>query len=191
MSSPARLACWILLLASAPAMAADWVRVPAPGGDRHFYDRSKLSIETGQITYWRKVDFARPPRVGTADAKSAMYHERIDCRRHTVQALAWQVVSDDGSILERTADPGDDAQPVAPDTVGDRFHGVMCALVAEQEAREGGLARIRADLAACRNDLDAADLALTALRTELEVLRAREATASGSGSSADPVESPR
>ena len=80
---PVYAAAIALALASpAACLAADWVRVPAAGVDQHFYDQSKVSISGDEVTYWRKVVFARPVRVKAGTAKSALYRERMHCRDH-------------------------------------------------------------------------------------------------------------
>jgi len=75
------------------------VRVPASGVDQHFYDQSKINIAGDEVSYWRKVVFARPVRVKAGVAKSALYRERMQCRDHTLRALSWQLLADEGHRL--------------------------------------------------------------------------------------------
>lgn len=183
--------CILVMGTCPPVQAADWVRVSTPGGDRHFYDRSKLLIEGDEVTYWRRVDFASPMRAGGGTARLALYRERIDCRQHTVRALAWQILAGEGALLESASATAAEAVAVVPDTVGDRFHSVMCALLGAQKQRDGELARIRADLAACRADLEAAGVALTAARAEAEALRAAGSVSCSAPAPTDSPEPPR
>ncbi len=156
----------LLLTALAPwgqgAHAADWVRVSAPDQHQHSYDRTKLAIEGDEITYWRRVVFRAPQSVAAGNARMAMYRERIDCRNHTLRTLGYLLYAQDGSVLENVYTPEAAAEPIIPETLGDRFDMLMCVLV--DEAR-----RAREEAAA-----QAPDAAVTeALRAEIERLEGR------------------
>lgn len=167
----------LLAAAASPVtgMAADWARVEASGNDQHAYDRSMISIRGDEITYWRRVTFAKPVRVRTGMAKSAIYQERIHCRDHTVRALAWQVFADEGVTLEASDNADADAVAIVPETVGDRFGSVMCPFVEARRRRDADLARDEAQLAARRKDLEQLKLEIDQL--EASVLRLRIETA--------------
>lgn len=163
----------LLAAGASPAtgMAAEWTRVEASGADQHAYDKSMISIRGDEITYWRRVTFAKPVRVRTGMAKSAIYQERIHCRDHTVRALAWQVFADEGVTLEASNNADADAAAIVPETVGDRFGSVMCQFVEARRRRDADLARDEAQLAARRKDLEQLKLEIDQL--EASVLRLR------------------
>jgi hypothetical protein len=175
---PLCAAAIILMLASpASGLAADWVRVPAAGNDQHFYDRSKVNVSGDEVTYWRKVVFARPVRVKAGNAKSALYRERMHCRDHTLRALSWQLLADEGAVIESSTAPEGEAASIVPETVGDRFQSVMCGFVEARRQRETDIARDEAQLAERRKELDAIkaeverlEAALTRLRDEAQAL---------------------
>jgi Surface-adhesin protein E len=124
----AAAALWLPLA----AVAADWVKVPAPDQNQHWYDRSKLIVDGNAITYWRRVEFRAPQRTKAGTAASAMYRERIDCRAHTQRTLGYLLYAKDGAVLENVHQPDVEAEAIIPETVGDQYEKLMCALVAEQ-----------------------------------------------------------
>lgn len=147
------------------AAAADWTRVPAAGADAHFYDRTKVTIRNDEVTYWRKVVFARPARVRSGQARSAVYQESIHCRDHTLRAIAWQLYADDGAMIESATAPESEAAAIAPETIGDRFQAAMCELVDARRRRDADIARDEAQLVTKRKEFEA-------LRQEIERLEA-------------------
>jgi len=167
------LVCALLATYAMPivAVAADWARVEASGTDQHAYDRSMIAIRGDEITYWRRVTFAKPVRVRSGMAKSAIYQERIHCRDHTVRALAWQVFAEEGVTLESSNNADADAVAIVPETVGDRFGSVMCQFVEARRRRDADLARDEAQLAARRKELEQLKLEIDQL--EASVLRLR------------------
>jgi len=169
---PVYAAAIALALASpAACLAADWVRVPAAGVDQHFYDQSKVSISGDEVTYWRKVVFARPVRVKAGTAKSALYRERMHCRDHTLRALSWQLLADEGTVIESSTVPEADAASIVPETVGDRFQSVMCGFAEARNRREADIARDESQLAARRKELDALKAEVERLEASLTRLR--------------------
>ena len=109
------------------AAAADWVRLKsAPGPDRNFYDASRLVVEADAITYWRKVEFARPPAFGAATVARGLLRERIDCRSHTLSLLNYLYYAPDGRLAVSHGEEGPRAEPVIPDTLGDHLEQVLC-----------------------------------------------------------------
>jgi hypothetical protein len=178
-----------LLAGSCPiaASAAEWARVQASGTDQHAYDRSMIAIRGDEITYWRRVTFAKPVRVRAGMAKSAIYQERIHCRDHTVRALAWQVFADEGVALESSTAADAEAAAIVPETVGDRFGSVMCPLVESRRRRDADLARDEAQLVAKRRDLEQLKLEIdqleaSVLRLRIETAQSQPAPASASAS---------
>lgn len=153
------------------ATAADWQRVPSVGNDQHFYDRSKVSIVGDEVTYWRKVVFAKPVRVKAGTAKLALYRERMHCRDHTLRALSWQLLADEGVTIETSSAPEAEATPVVPETVGDRFQSVMCAFVESTKQRDADIARDEAQLTARRKELEALKAEVERLEAALGKLR--------------------
>lgn len=171
------------------ATAADWLRVPAGGADQHFYDRAKVSISGDEVTYWRKVVFERPVRARGGTVRVAIYRERVSCRDHTLRALAWQLLAEEGALLEGSTQPEAEAAPVVPETVGDRFLEVMCALAEAKRRREADLARDEAQLAAKKRELDA--LKAEVDRLEVLVAKLREEAASTARPAEAPEAAPR
>lgn len=165
------IAILLALVSPAEVLAADWVRVPSVGNDQHFYDRSKVGVSGDEVTYWRKVVFARPVRVKAGTAKSALYRERLQCREHTLRALSWQLLADEGAVIESSTAPDADAASIVPETVGDRFHSVMCGFAETRKQREADIARDEAQLVARRKELDALKAEVERLETTLVKLR--------------------
>jgi hypothetical protein len=126
--SVGRTAASVALCVPLAALAAEWVKVPAPDLNQHWYDRSKLAVENENITYWRRVDFRVPQRSKAGMATSGMYRERIDCRAHTYRTLGYLLYAKNGSVIENVHAPDAEPEPIIPETVGDRFEHVMCAL---------------------------------------------------------------
>ncbi len=181
---PMRMSAWGLVHAIAiplalanptAVLAADWVRVPSVGNDQHFYDRSKVGVSGDEVTYWRKVVFARPVRVKAGTAKSALYRERLQCRDHTLRALSWQLLADEGAVIESSTAPDTEPASIVPETVGDRFHSVMCGFAETRKQREADIARDEAQLVARRKELDA--LKAEVERLEATLVKLREDTA--------------
>jgi hypothetical protein len=179
-----------LFLAAALALplaahAADWVRVDASDQHQHFYDRSKLVIEQDTISYWRRVVFRAPQPARSGSARMAMYRESIDCVRHTYRSLGYLLYGQDGGVLDNVYTPDAPAEPIIPETVGDRFETLMCVFVDQARLsqasvqaelpREAGAAQIRSQI--------------ERLEAELETLRSRLRDAAGSDGDA-PVAVP-
>ena len=93
-------------LCTAPAHAADWVKVSAPDQNQHFYDRTKLFVDADAITYWRRVVFHTPQAIKGGTARMALYRERIDCRSHTHRTLGYLLYAQDGNVVENVYDAG-------------------------------------------------------------------------------------
>ncbi|MEO8040575.1 MAG: surface-adhesin E family protein [Betaproteobacteria bacterium] len=160
------------LWTSAVCGAADWQRVPAAGDDQHFYDRSNVTISGDEVTYWRKVMFAKPVRVKAGLARSAFYRERVHCRDHTLRTLSWQLFADEGAVIEASAAPDAEAAPIVPETVGDRFQELVCGLADARRKRDADIAGQETLLAARRKDLDALKAEIEHIEAKLAVLRA-------------------
>lgn len=180
----------LALAAPLVASAADWQRVPSVGNDQHFYDRSKVTIAGDEVTYWRKVVFAKPVRVKAGTAKIALYRERMHCRDHTLRALSWQLLADEGAAIEASTAPDPEATPVVPETVGDRFQSVMCPLVDSARQKDADIARDEAQLAARRRELEALKAEVERLEATLGKLRS-EATSMLPKPETSPETAPR
>ncbi|MCL6556482.1 MAG: hypothetical protein K6T56_09005 [Burkholderiales bacterium] len=126
----------LLLLLAGPAPAADWVRLPLAGEDQYFYDRSKLVIEGEEVTYWKKVVFARPQPVKGRPVAWALMRERIHCGQHTLRLISYLYYAADGTTLEYVPEAEKEGTPIIPDTVGDAFERHLCTLV-KARRREG------------------------------------------------------
>lgn len=120
------------LLFAGNTLAADWVRIEIPyTEDVYFYDRSKLVVNGNEVTYWKKVQFIPARNVKTFVASSALMRERINCREHTLRLLSFLYHDAQGAQLEYVADADKAEAPIIPDTVGDQFEQVLCALARE------------------------------------------------------------
>lgn len=172
------------------ASGADWQRVPSVGNDQHFYDRSKVTIVGDEVTYWRKVVFAKSVRVKAGTAKIALYRERMHCRDHTLRALSWQLLADEGAVIEASTAPEPEATPIVPETVGDRFQAVMCVLVDSARQRDADIARDEAQLTARRKELEALKSEVERLEATLGKLRS-EATSMLPKPDASPESPPK
>jgi hypothetical protein len=122
------VAACALALVAAVAGAADWARVDTPDAHQHYYDRSKVVVDGDQVTYWRRVVFRTPQATKAGAARSAMYRERIDCRAHTHRMLGYLLYGADGAVIENAYTPDAAPEPVVPETVGDHYEKLMCAL---------------------------------------------------------------
>jgi hypothetical protein len=120
------------MLMTVSAFGADWVAVSTGDGNQHFYDRSKVFVSGEEVTYWRRVLFATAHPVKGGFARSAMYRERINCKQHRVTTFGYLLYSADGTPLENVYTPDAEASAIVPETVGDRFERIMCAMVASQ-----------------------------------------------------------
>jgi hypothetical protein len=122
---------WLSTLVPA-ALAADWVRVEIPRTtDEYFFDRSKLVVNGNDVTYWKKVQFKPPRAVKKFLAVSTLMRERIDCREHTLRLLSFVYHDAQGAVIDYVADAEKEGAPIIPDTVGDKFEQVLCALARE------------------------------------------------------------
>ncbi|MBM3393362.1 MAG: hypothetical protein FJY37_01695 [Betaproteobacteria bacterium] len=119
----------LALCASGWVGAAEWAAVPTGDGNQHFYDRSKVFVSGDEVTYWRRVVFSTAHPVRNGFARSAMYRERVSCKQHRISTLGYLLYASDGSVLENVYTPDVDPSAVVPETVGDRFHRIMCAFV--------------------------------------------------------------
>jgi hypothetical protein len=171
----AAAALWLPLA----AVAADWVKVPAPDQNQHWYDRSKLAHEGNSITYWRRVEFRTPQRTKTGTAGSAMYRERIDCRAHTQRTLGYLLYARDGAVIESVHKPDAEAEAVIPDTVGDQYEKLMCALAAERAAgptaASPGTGSVTRSAEEIRGEIEWLEARLRILREQLELQPKTEA----------------
>jgi hypothetical protein len=169
----------------APTLAADWVRVPASGTDLHYYDRSKVSMRGDEVTYWRKVIFSRIVPTRSGPAKQAIYQEQIHCRDHTLRSLAWQLFAEEGAMLESSANPTAEVGSIVPETIGDRFHPVICGLLAAQRQRDAEVERDEALLAAKRKELEALKAEIE--RLDAQILRMRTGDTTGAPKTVPPA----
>lgn len=144
---------------------AGWARVKSPGADELWYDREKLVLSGGDVTYWRRVDFALPQQFRTFLVASALFREQINCDDHTIRVHAQVFRSADGAIVEQVNNPIAEPVPIIPDTVGDALWRSVCPLVASHRVAEDRLRTMQERLDNRRRELDR-------LRVEVEDLEA-------------------
>ena len=160
----------LVALVPLAALAAEWVKVPTPDAHQHWYDRSKLVFEGETVTYWRRVAFRSPQRSKGGLATSAMYRERIDCRTHTSRTLGYLLYARDGSVIENVRTPDAEPEPVTPDTLGDQYEKVMCALLARypREPLAPAASAIPPSTQELRDEIEWLEARLRILRAQLE-----------------------
>lgn len=112
------------------AFSADWAAVPTGDGNQHYYDRSKVFVSGDEVVYWRRVVFSTAHPVKGGFARSAMYRERIQCKQYRITTYGYLLYSSDGSVLENVYTPEAEASAIVPETVGERFQRIMCAMLA-------------------------------------------------------------
>lgn len=123
----------LLLLAAPCAFAADWVRLVIPNTeDQFFYDRSKLVVQSNEVTYWKKVLFKQPQAVKGKLAHAGLMRERIDCKEHTLRLLSYLYHDAQGAVIEYMAESEKEGVPIIPETVGDWFEQALCAVAAKE-----------------------------------------------------------
>lgn len=127
----------LLLLASIPAWAADWVLLPINGNDQYFYDNSKLVFKDDEVTYWKKVQFKTPQQHKGSEVASGVLRERINCAEHSAKLISYLYYSPSGETVEYIAQDESAPVPIIPDTVGDAFDRTLCPMVwrKQEEAR--------------------------------------------------------
>lgn len=175
-----------LLSLAGTASAAEWVRVSTIDINQHWYDRSKIFVDGDLVTYWRRVTFRTPQRSKSGMASSAMYRERVDCRTHMHTTLGYLLYAKDQSVLENVHTPDATAQPIVPETVGDQFEKLMCALAPqialEQKSAAAAMPRTAGEL---RDEVDFLEARLRMLREQLELM-SKSAAPAGVRPDAEP-----
>ncbi|PWT76480.1 MAG: hypothetical protein C5B46_01105 [Proteobacteria bacterium] len=176
--SPRHALAWITCVPIAAA-AADWVKMETPDAHSHWYDQSKLVFEGDSVTYWRRVQFRSPQRSKSGLAVSAMYRERVECRAHSMRTLGYLLYGKDRNVIENTHTPEAPAEPVVPETLGDQYEKLMCALASQRppELRAppsaGAIPRSAQEI---RDEIEWLDARLRILREQLDLKLKAEAT---------------
>ncbi len=142
-----------------------WVRIKAPGADELWYDREKLVLSGGDITFWRRVNFAVPQVFKSFQVSTALFREQLNCDDHTMRVHAHVFRATDGTIVEQASHAAPEAAPVIPDTVGDALWRALCPLVAGQRAADERIKTMQERLDNRRRELDR-------MRVEVEELEA-------------------
>ena len=121
--------------------------------------------------YWRRVAFRSPQRSKAGLATSAMYRERVDCRAHTSRTLGYLLYARDGTVIENVRTPDAEPEPVTPDTLGDHYEKVMCALLAShpRERLAPAASAIPPSTQELRDEIEWLEARLRILRAELEL----------------------
>jgi len=177
----------VLLYLAAPVYAAEWVRVSTIDMHQHWYDRSKIFVDGDVVTYWRRVTFRAPQSTKTGMASSAMYRERVDCRTHLHTTLGYLLYAKDQRVLENVHTPEAAPEPIVPETVGDQFEKLMCALAPqiaiEQKAATANMPRSAAEL---RDEIEFLEARLRMLREQLDTISRTAAPAGSSRPESEP-----
>ena len=158
------LAC----LAAAPSVtsAAEWVRIhTAADQSLYYYDRSKLFLNDGEITYWKKVVFITPQPFKDKLIASALYRERIHCAEHTLKLISYLLYTPAGELFEYAPTKEGDPAPIIPDSLGDVFEKALCPLVRQKQEED----RLRSEAKAKAEAAEKAEAEEKArLKTEAE-----------------------
>jgi hypothetical protein len=162
--------------ANAPLASGDtqWTRVPAAGADELWYDREMLVYSGGEVTFWRRVNFATPQSFKGFQVRSALYREMINCEEHTMRVHAQLFRSIDGATVEHVNFSAPESVAIVPDTVGDALARVLCPAVTQRrlvdERIRGAQERLdnrRRDLERLRGEVEELEASLGRLRTEV------------------------
>jgi hypothetical protein len=144
---------------------AAWLRIAAPGKDELWYDREMLVFSGGEITFWRRVNFAIPQQFKGFQVSTALYREQINCDDHTMRVLSQVLQSADGMVVDRVNHLSPESIPIVPETVGDALRRTLCPLVAQRRMADERLRLAQERLDNRRRELDR-------LRAEVEELEA-------------------
>ena len=129
----------LMYLAAAPSVtiAADWVKIhTAADQNLYFYDSSKLFLNDGEITYWKKVVFITPQPFKDKLIASALYRERIHCAEHTLKLISYLLYTPAGELFEYAPTKEGDPAPIIPDSLGDVFEKALCPLVRQKQEED-------------------------------------------------------
>lgn len=177
-----------MLGATLDVHAAEWVRVSTIDVNSHWYDRSKVFVDGDVVTYWRRVVFRTPQRAKSGIATSAMYRERVDCHTHLHTTLGYLLYAKDQSVLENSHTPDATPEPIIPETLGDQFEKLMCALApqmtSEQRAVQSSQPRTAGEL---RDEIDFLEARIRLLREQLDLLTHNSAPAPDDAGRAKPA----
>lgn len=180
-----RLCALALAFGATSALAADWVWLETPDVHQHYYDRSKVFIEGDTVSYWRRVVFRTPQQAKAGTARSAMYRERIDCRAHTHKTLGYLLYGADGAVIDNVYTPDGPPEPVIPETVGDHYEKLMCAMTAGNKPQPSAAGKVEPSLTsreALRLEMERLESRLREIREQLSAMEG----ASGSPAPAAP-----
>jgi hypothetical protein len=160
---------------AAPAVKADggWIRIKAPGADELWYDREKLVLAGGEVTFWRRVNFALPQAFRGLQVSTALYREQINCDDHTMRVHAHVFRTADGTIVEQANHAAAESAAIVPDTLGDILWRTLCPIANGQRAAEDRLKTMqerldnrRRELERLRVEVEELDASVTRLRAE-------------------------
>ncbi len=132
--------CTLLLLSCANGWA-DWSKVSTPDSNLHFYDESRVYVNSNEVTYWRRVEYHIPRGKKPPAARSAMFRERLNCAQNTLVALGYLSFSADGKLLENRYTPEAEPQLVLPGTVAEQFQRLLCKPLEAVPPRKSGSER--------------------------------------------------
>lgn len=132
--------CLALLLFVCPDMvaAADWLAMRTTADTHlHSLDKSRLLIDGEEITYWRRVVFTQPQLSRHGQAGSALFYERLDCARHTLQMKNWLLYDQAGKLIDQAAEPDREPSPIVPDSLADSLEQTLCRMIGSKRPVPG------------------------------------------------------
>lgn len=135
-----RRLCLALALSacSGMAVAADWLAMRTTADSHlHSLDKSRLLIDGEEITYWRRVVFAQPQPSRHGPAGSALFYERLDCARHTLQMKNWLLYDQAGKLIDQAAEPDREPSPIVPDSLADSLEQTLCRMIGSKRSVAG------------------------------------------------------
>jgi hypothetical protein len=114
-----------LLMAAAPALAANWVYLLTDDqGAEHYYDTQNLLRSGNYITVWTKSDHSRDK---TVKIRERMTRSKYDCAGRTITNLVIVFYYPDGKNETVNYPPYQQtARSIIPDTIAEKQMEAVC-----------------------------------------------------------------
>jgi hypothetical protein len=114
-----------LLMAAAPALAANWVYVTTNDvGSDYYYDSDTIQRSGNQVTFWQKTDHSRDK---TVKERESIDRYRFDCAMRTRTLLQVTNYYPDGNNESYTFSTYEQKEnAVIPDTAGESMLEAVC-----------------------------------------------------------------
>lgn len=118
-----------LVMAAAPAFAANWVYILTNGdGTDYYYDGDTIQRSGNQVTVWRNLDHSRNKKVKYREEKDRVLY---DCSRRTFTFLNSIEYYPDGKVESFAWEPHEQKiRPIPPETSAETILEAVCAATA-------------------------------------------------------------